>query len=896
MFNFKWLIPTALVMLMLTITVNGIEIVKDGHPSTAIIIPDLALRATKLAAEELQTHIKLASGAKLEIYPESSKPQGFSGLIYIGPCKAAFAVKVAKEDPQVNYFAGKTVGNDLFLFGDDRDALPEMKSLLQNMRYMHSGSAFAVYEFLERIFNVRWLWPGDLGVKIDRKKNIKIASLDFSGQPKFLSSWFVPRLKNSPLQAWSSIESRTRFTTDTYLWLRRCRFNMAECMMFDHSFGDYWKRFGQSQPEFFNLLPDGTRRHLKGDKNGYAVSMCVSNPELIKQKIDDWTNPDYKSWFKTKRPGLRYICASENDTPGMCTCANCRAWDEPDPRFETSNYWGKGIIPTSQGRWADSGGLISLNDQTPWLSMRYARYYLNLYEAAKKINPNVILVGYTYANYRKPPEGNIKLNDHIRLGVVPGNVYPTDDESMKVFKNYWDGWAATGAKLVFRPNLPGSGHNMPVSYVRWAYDSITYAHQSGQMFGSMIDSLLGEWGVQGFSYYVIGRLNINPETPLQQIYDEYCSAFGPAAGAIEKYWRYWEKVSTDIDLKTYRNFQREKSINWKKWLPIAPLVFTPQVMRKGRELLEVAKAVPGLNDDEKRRLEFLDMGLQNAEQTLSVLELWNTYVKDKSVESRKRFAYGLRDLYEFRKGIDPNGLSNTGYLYLREGWSWEKSFLQYASPGSAGLTFQDYKIGRFPTKSSGWQLTKEDDKKYQIAELGEAKVFRLTASAETGSHCRASRILFDKGTRNFECSIVMGWSGGGKDGVMSRILLHANRNLWRGVELGFVRREGKVFAGFRDGEIWRTLEPELKPDALYRFEIKSSGNGEKCELELLDANDLCLEARSFKPHGGASAVDTITLLLSSPGKAEKSNVLFVKSIKAVPANPEAPATPEEPKN
>lgn len=131
----------------------------------------------------------------------------------------------------------------------------------------------------------------------------------------------------------------------------------------------------------------------------------------------------------------------------------------------------------------------------------------------------------------------------------------------------------------------------------------------------------------------------------------------------------------------------------------------------------------------------------------------------------------------------------------------------------------------------------------------------------------------------------MGWSGDSKDGIMNRILLHANNYLWRGLELGFIRKNGKVFAGYRDGEIWRTMTPELKPDVLYRFEIKSLENGEKFELGLSDENDLSLEAKSFKPHGGASALDTITLMLSNPGKAEKSNVLFVKSIKAVPRKP-----------
>ncbi|GEM_PF-1110436 len=871
-----------------SVNVNGIEIVKNGRAQTAIIIPEKAIRPTRLAAEELQTHIQIASGTKLEIHPENAIPKGFTGLIYIGPCQAAFTAKVARDTPPVNYFAGKTVGNDLFLFGDDQDVNPSMNSYIQYMRYMHSGSAFAVYEFLEREFNVRWLWPGELGVKIDKKKDISIESLDFSGRPKFISGWFVPRVKESPLEAWSSLESREHFTKDTYLWLRRCRFNLAECMMFDHSFLDYWRRFGKTRPELFNLLPDGTRRPLEGNKTGDSISMCVSNPEVIKQKIADWTNPHYQSWFKIKRPGLRYICASENDTPGMCTCANCRAWDEPDPRFETSSYWGKGQIPTRATCFKDPG----LNNwgsswNAPWLSMRYARYYLNLYEAAKKINPDVILVGYVYSNYRRPPKSELKLNDRIHLSVVPDNSFPPSSESQERFENDWDGWAKTGAKLIFRPNLPGLGHNLPISYVGWAYDSITHAYQSGRMLGSMIDSLLGEWGVQGFSYYVIGRLNINPETPLQQIYDEYCSAFGPAAAAVEKYWRYWEKVSCDINQEAYWKTVGEKSINWKKWLPIAPMIFTPEVMRQGRELLDAARSVPGLKDDEKKRLEFLDLGLQNAERTLSVLKLWETYLADKTAENRKRFAQGLYNLYEFRKKIDTIGLSNTGYLYLREGFTWEKRFLQYAIPSSSGITFQTAKIDQPP--SGGWQLTQADGKKYRVVQYGKIKLFQLTASSED-SPCKASRILFDQGFRDFKCSIVMGWSGNGKEGVSSRILLHANNYLWRGLELGFVRKAGKVFAAIRDGEIWRTLGPELRPDTLYRFEIKSMDNGEKCELELLDENDLSLAAKVFKPHGGPCAIDTVTLMPTKSEGTANPNILLLKSIEAAPEG-QAPNNP-----
>ncbi len=51
---------------------EAIDIVTSGQPAATIIIPDTSLPAVTAAAEELQYHVRKASGAKLEVVKESA--------------------------------------------------------------------------------------------------------------------------------------------------------------------------------------------------------------------------------------------------------------------------------------------------------------------------------------------------------------------------------------------------------------------------------------------------------------------------------------------------------------------------------------------------------------------------------------------------------------------------------------------------------------------------------------------------------------------------------------------------------------------------------------------------------------------------------------------------------
>ncbi|MBN1554654.1 MAG: DUF4838 domain-containing protein [Phycisphaerae bacterium] len=677
------------------------EIVRNGAPRAAIVVPDDAFPIVQFAAEELRHHIEKATGAKLEIVSESKKPENCKGLIYIGKCKATEKAGLTKEKLPVNAYGIKLLEPNLFFYGDDSDG-----DALGSAT--HIGTISAVYEFLENKLGVRWLWPGPLGEYVPRCTEIVVDEWNKEYRQRFTSYWPVPRLKWDSPGAWSSEENKNRFHTQSRIWLRRQRANRAECIDASEPFHDWWKRFGKTHPEYFALLPNGKRGPLEGDVTGWQVSMCVSNPALWKQLIEDWKHSE-RYWDTIH--GLDYIRVSENDTPGLCTCEKCRAWDAPDPRFKTSSYWGKGIVPQSGGRFGTPD--LMPNTNGPSLSDRYAKYYLAVLKEAQKVNPNVIVSGFAYSNWSDPPKQTM-LNDHIQIVLVPPCDYPLTAEDFREFREQWDGWRKTGVRMVLRPNFTKPGHNMPVSQTKALYDFITYAAKHG-MVGGMYDCMQGEWGTQGPTLYLLGRIHVRPEMPRDEILNEYYIAFGPARDAVKAYFDHWESVTQNLTDDQFERYKKQVTPlgyrDYQCWLPIANRIFTSQVMKKGRTLLKKAQAMPNLSEEEAARLHYLEKGLKHAELTLSATKAANRFKKSGFEKDKEKRDASLKQLRDYRRSIDSLPVSNMGVLHRREGlWQWPGE--SAAVPPNAAPLPKVWKF-RFDPKENGrkkgWPATSYDD-------------------------------------------------------------------------------------------------------------------------------------------------------------------------------------------
>jgi hypothetical protein len=146
----------------------GPILVQDGNPRAVLIVASDATEKEQLAAEEIQTHIKLITGATLPIATEATGAQGVA--IYLGK---------ACPDP---------IAEDLEPVEDSGDSfrLIVEGTTIQMAGVYDDGTLFAAYEFLEQL-GVRWLMPGPYGTVTPESATVAAPIQDTVQVPTFAS-------------------------------------------------------------------------------------------------------------------------------------------------------------------------------------------------------------------------------------------------------------------------------------------------------------------------------------------------------------------------------------------------------------------------------------------------------------------------------------------------------------------------------------------------------------------------------------------------------------------------------------------------------------------------------------------------------------------------------------
>lgn len=636
------------------------DLVRDETAVSVIVTPEKALPVVQAAAEELRDHVRKASGAELPIVAEDQRPES-GACIFLGATQAAEAAGLAIPENVPNAFVIKRINGSLFIVGDDSNGEPFW---IQHGNRTRVGTLFGVYEFLERRLGVRWLWPGDLGTVVPRASTIALGDWQGEvGKPPFLHArWRDGGVYMAGAQGWAAAENRSRFLNEQGKWLRRHRFAMGLNMDMAHSYTDWWDRFAREHPEYFNLLPDGTRRsdslyHGGSDK---LISMCVAEPGVWRQKVADWA--------ARRTPQAPYIDASENDTPGKCVCEKCLAWDEPDPK--AAALFGR-RVETARERFGR--GDRDWHEALGSLSDRYARFYLAVQKEAEAVDPAAVVMGYSYANYVAPPL-RTRLNERIIIGIVPALMFPWTPDKQRQFREQWDGWSAAGARLFLRPNYMLDGHNLPIAFARRLGEDFTYAAAHG-LVGTDFDSLTGQFATQGPNMYMLARLHDDPSLSPDAVLAEFYSAFGDAAEAVSQYFTHWEQVSEGVTDEAYRTAE----LHWSYFYRNADRIFTPAVMAKGRALLDRAKASAPGDATAENRVAWLDCGLRNVELTLAAQRSMRA---DRDASNFQECAAALAKLDAFRAEVEGRLVANMGFLAWAENRFWDRPLIRgMATPG-----------------------------------------------------------------------------------------------------------------------------------------------------------------------------------------------------------------------
>ncbi|MCC7494982.1 MAG: DUF4838 domain-containing protein [Fimbriimonadaceae bacterium] len=628
----------------------AVELVSEGRPVATVVLPAAPLPAEVAAAEELRYHLQRASGAVLPLVREPVLPDG--NLVLLGATAAAREAGLTAAGLAPNHALLRQRGPRLFLVGDDS---PGEVFWIQHGNRTRVGTLFAVYALLEQELGCRWLWPGPLGEVIPPRREVVIRRADQELAPPFLHTRWRDGSYGAAAAGWADQRHRSQFLNEQGKWLRRHRFAMGVNLDMAHSYTDWWQRFGKDHPEYFNLLPDGTRR---GDPTYFGaapslIAMCVSAPGVARQKVADWA--------ARRGPDRPYVDASENDTPGRCTCAGCLALDEPDPGAASVDE------RLAAARTAFAAGQADWVDQLGSLSDRYARFYLAIQREAEQIAPQAVVMGYAYANYVQPPR-RTKLNERILIGIVPALMFPWTAPKRAAFREQWEGWSAAGARLLLRPNYLLDGHNLPLNVALPLGEDFRFAAQRG-LVGTDFDSLTGQYATQGPTLYLLARLHDRPELTPEAVLQEYYAAFGPAAAAVRAYQEHWAAVSAAVTDQLYD----EAKLHWSTFYQAADRIFTPAVMQQGQRLLAAAQTAATGDATAVARVAFLEQGLRHAELTLAVQVAAREYPRTGDLDT---YATALDTLDRFRADVEDRLGANMAYLQWAESRTWDRALVK----------------------------------------------------------------------------------------------------------------------------------------------------------------------------------------------------------------------------
>ena len=634
---------------------GGVNIVARDL-QTIVVVPEDAQPITVYAAQELIGHVALSTGVTLEQYAEGEVPDSAAPRIYLGPTKAATEAGIEVATLPEETFVLRTVDGNLFIAAADGPGDPLSTGTTA------SGVLWGVYEVLERDLGARWLWPGALGTVAPTQATLTVGPYDEVIPPRFQQRHLRPSIgphgfaTADPRLAFTEAQ-RAQYAHDQSVFLRRHRMGQSAHTYFSerkfgsgHSFGHWWERYGEEHPEWFQLLPDG-RRGPDNPEKPDNVSMCASNPGLQAKIVELWAEE------RAKYPGEPLgLGVGENDGNAACVCDACLALDPPLPDPST--------LPEGLER----------SYEPVQAGTRYAHLLKAVHGMASEIDPGVHVHFYAYLNYFWPPAEGFTLDPNVMIGFVPwfrwAGWFPRTEDEQAWIKQQWLGWKRTGATLYYRPNWFLDGYTMPHVYMHQFAGAFQFYAKNG-MVATDFDSLQGMWAAQGPNLYLLARIHVRPEAPVDELLDEYYAAFGPAKDAVRGYFDHWEQYSVDNRARAAQAIQTRRDGHFRRYAlyaAVADELYPPEVFDAGFALLDKAQEAAAKGESiHAERVAFLRAGLEHARRCVETAVVMNAPAS--TPEERAAALGALRD---YRRCVAPLGIANMDRAGIIETDSWQE--------------------------------------------------------------------------------------------------------------------------------------------------------------------------------------------------------------------------------
>jgi hypothetical protein len=164
----------------------------------------------------------------------------------------------------------------------------------------------------------------------------------------------------------------------------------------------------------------------------------------------------------------------------------------------------------------------------------------------------------------------------------------------------------------------------------------------------------------------------DPTQSADHILDEYYSCFAPVKNEVRAYFEFWEKHSQKLKTYDMQKIAQEETFNgrrggtFKNYALIAHRLFPLSEIEKAGKLLDIAWKKSGSDPLARRRVEFLQKGLRNAELTVKARLAQVKVQKKATPENKKAFENAVQELYRHRVQTAPDFIANHAYFFMRE--------------------------------------------------------------------------------------------------------------------------------------------------------------------------------------------------------------------------------------
>jgi hypothetical protein len=649
-----WSVLLALALVVsLASFASALTLVRDGKPVSIIVTGDEPTPAQQKAAEELQYHLQRMSGALVPIVAEKDLGDTNDTLILVGQSAKLGAMGIDTSKLEKETFIVKTTNGTLILAGEDGGSV---RAPYDSSR-VRTGTLFAVYDLLQDQLGVRWLWPGKSGEVIPKRATVELGDVDIQETPKMFQRHYRLGLKDRnraestdkfPRYMADRSSLYTEMQENESLWTKRLRQGYSLKFSYGHSFTRWYAEYHETVPEVFAMQKDGHRGLYTPTEDPALVKMCPSSDKLVDMLIEQFVAA------RKENPDHRFLNAIEDDgNNGFCQCDACKALDvslTDENRAKIKDLaWSGADLDAVYGE---------KNDGLPYsLSNRYFHFYNKLARRLREVAPDAFVVAYAYDRYKYAPI-DMKVEPNILVGLIGFNMYPVSAEDRQLQIDNFLAWKKSGVeKVFFRPNSFDFSwsHGVPWNNIGQMGGDFKILLDGG-IVATDFDTYSGYTCTGAPPYYVLARMHWDTDLTEYDVYDEFCKAFGPAAGPVREYFDLWENVMLDGYTRPgVEDILKEygpKTGRRERWRAVHRIV-TDDDFARAAEILQRARTAADASGDPdlQERIHIFELGLRHGVLTCKASAFNNDVAKsDKDTYYEEQWPV-VKEIFDIREEL-----------------------------------------------------------------------------------------------------------------------------------------------------------------------------------------------------------------------------------------------------